>query len=485
MSAAQEIGHPTARVWSPMQQAVFAAVGDAAEDAPHLVVEALAGTGKTTTIVEALRYARGRHRLFVAFNKAIAEELAARAPTGVDVKTLNGFGFAAVRNAHGRIDVKAELDMNRLREWLPERHQFEARREIAKLVSMAKATLVGPDELPELADTLGLDLDFADDGCPIARALALADKLMRESRERTTLITFDDQVWLPIVQDLRIPRYDWVFVDETQDLNAAQLELVMRAAGGRGRICAIGDRHQAIYGFRGADSRAIPRMIERLDAEVLPLSVTYRCPRAVVAEAQRLVPALQAAPHAADGIVRTTDAATMVDAAAPGDFVVSRTNAPLIALCLRWIAAGRRAQIRGREIGAGLVQRVKRTKADSVDGLLVAIDAWCSNECRRLAKAEKDTTQIEETAACIRAVADGAQSVDHVLRRLEKVFGDADAPGIALMSTHKAKGLEADRVWLLRDTYCRWDGPEEKNLLYVAITRARHELVYVIGEEQA
>lgn len=465
-----------------MQEAVFAAVSDTAADAPHLVVEALAGSGKTTTIVESLRHARGARRLFVAFNKSIAEELAGRVPDGVEVRTLHAFGLRALNAAHGRPELNGNLNSDRLREWLPERHQFEARKEIAKLVSMAKATLTSPDGLADLADALGQDLDFADNGIPPDRAIALAGKLMRESFERAEVIDYDDMVWLPIVQDLPIPRYDWVFVDETQDLNANQLELVMRAAGNRGRVCAIGDRHQAIYGFRGADARAIPRMIERLGADVLPLSVTYRCPLAVVAEAQRLVPALQPAPGASAGIVRNADLATLFETAEPGDFVLSRLNAPLIALCLRWIAVGKRAQIRGREIGQGLIQRVRRTKAADVEALVRAIDAWCANECRRLAKAEKDTQSVEETAACIRAVADGASSVSDVIARLERVFGDTDAPGIHLMSTHKAKGLEAPRVWLLRDTYLRWPGPEEKNLLYVAITRAQHELVYVRDE---
>jgi DNA helicase-2/ATP-dependent DNA helicase PcrA len=304
--------------------------------------------------------------------------------------------------------------------------------------------------------------------------------VLNETREETEgPIDFDDMVWLPIAQRLPLPSFRWVFVDETQDLNPAQLETVVRASGSRGRICAIGDRRQAIYGFRGADVRAIPRMIERLQAEVLPLSVTYRCPVSVTREAQRLVPAISAAPNAPEGVVRTCSEDAMRSGAVAGDFVISRTNAQLISECLKWIAAGKRARIRGREIGAGLAQWVKGTKADEIDELLRLLGAWETRETQRLTRAGRDTRAIEDRAACLRVLCESCGTVRELLEKIELLFAEAHGPAIHLMSTHKAKGLEADRVWLLRDTYCKWPGAEEDNLLYVGITRAKRELIYV------
>src|SRR5690606_4552665 len=248
------------------------------------------------------------------------------------------------------------------------------------------------------------------------------------------------------VQDLPVPQYDWVFVDETQDLSPAQLELVIRAAGERGRIVAVGDRRQSIYGFRGADRDAIPRIIERLSADVLPLNVTYRCPRLVVREARKLVPTIEHAPGAPEGIVRTATLAHLEANAQPGDFVVSRANAPLVSLCFRWLAAGRRAQIKGRDIGQGLIAWVRATQATTIPQLVTCLQQWYSAELRRLTALERDTQAVTDRAQCLEALIEGCERVDDVIAKIERLFGEGDTLGITLSSTHRAKGLEADRV---------------------------------------
>lgn len=78
------------------------------------------------------------------------------------------------------------------------------------------------------------------------------------------------------------------------------------------------------------------------------------------------------------------------------------------------------------------------------------------------------------------ALAANCADVGTMLVRIETLFADSGlASAITLSSTHRAKGLEAERVWLLRDTYLKWKGPEEENLLYVGITRSKHELIFV------
>src|SRR5262249_47785764 len=112
--------------------------------------------------------------------------------------------------------------------------------------------------------------------------LERSKELLPDGRLAVRAIDFDDMIWLPVVLRLSVWTYDRVFVDETQDLNAAQLELALRACRAKGRILAIGDDKQAIYRFRGADSNAVERIIRRLSAKVLPLSVTYRCAQRIV-----------------------------------------------------------------------------------------------------------------------------------------------------------------------------------------------------------
>lgn len=473
-----------AREWSPQQAAVFAFVEDPARK--HGVVEALAGSGKTTTIVEALKHTtEGESVLMVAFNKAIATELASRAPNDVDVLTLHSFGLRAITRAMGRRKIDSWCTANQLQELMGrDRNSLEARRAVEKLISLGKGCLAqGTTELDEIADEYAIDFPK---GWDRGRLVALADKVMHADAEaKGGPISFDDMIWLPIVRDLPLPEYDWVFVDETQDLNAAQLEIVIRAAGEQGRIVAVGDRRQAIYGFRGANSNAIPEMITRLEAHVMPLSVTYRCPQLVVAEANELVPSLEAAPSAPCGVVREATEEILFRDAAPGDFVISRTNAPLVSLCFRWLAAGRKATIKGRDIGQGLIAWVKGTHATTVRELERAREQWHTAEAERLIAKERDTSAVDDKSDCLEALIAGCATVEAVIAKIERLFSDGDERGsILLTSTHRSKGLEADRVWLLRDTYCKRTGTEEENLLYVAITRSKRELIYVSADAE-
>lgn len=476
------------REWSPMQSAIFAAVED--PTAGNLVVEALAGTGKSTTIEEAVGRTSESDRVLVcAFNASIAKALEPRMPEGVEVRTLHSFGFAALRRALA--PKRPEINRFRMadvaeaifggRGW----DTRQARSFCCQLAGIAKGQAFDAlkdasklDRLDRWVDAYGLDVPK---GFDRKRLVGNTLQMLRTQQcGGHSEIDFDDQIWLPVVLGLEIPSYDFVFVDETQDLNPAQLEIIKRA-GRKGRIVAVGDRRQAIYGFRGADSRAIPRMIEELGAKTLPLSITYRCPKAVVAEANAIVPELQAAPTAPEGIVRTVSPETLEREVAAGDFVLSRTNAPLVSLCFKLVKAGKRAAIQGRAIGDGLANWVKATNAATVAELMNCLRDWRRAEVERLEALERDTEAVIDRAECLEAIASGATSVDAVLTRIERLFTNEDPTGrVLLSSTHRAKGLEADRVWLLRDTYMKFEGPEEANLLYVAITRSKRELIYVV-----
>ena len=157
--------------------------------------------------------------------------------------------------------------------------------------------------------------------------------------------------------------------------------------------------------------------------------------------------------------------------------MLSRTNAPLISLCLQFLAEGRPATMAGRDIGAGLASLVRKSEAPSVAGLITWTEKWAGDEAARLARKGRDSSIATDRAECIARIAAGARTIDEVLGRLERLFSDKDeACKILLSSTHRAKGLERDRVWMLRGTYRPGESIEEDNLTYVAITRARHEL---------
>jgi superfamily I DNA/RNA helicase len=164
--------------------------------------------------------------------------------------------------------------------------------------------------------------------------------------------------------------------------------------------------------------------------------------------------------------------------------VISRANAPLIGICLGFLAAGKPATIAGRDIGAGLLALVDKSKATTIPELLEYVDAWEKAECERLAARKRDTQPAMDRAACVEALTEGAASVAEVRARIEALFSDKDdARRIVCTTTHKAKGLERERCWILADTYSA-ASTEENNLWYVAITRAKTELC-LIGQRRS
>lgn len=496
--------------WSTYQEAVFA---DIAEGSGHTVVLARAGSGKTTTTIEGTkRVPRGLSILMVAFNKDIALVLERRAPKGVEVKTCHGFGLRACSWKYGR-DLKVEK--NRLPALArvlvrPTPANADLLGALEKTVSLSKGCLASTArEVDALMDDFGIDLGkdpVMDRASFVDAVLKLLDwckdpfkqAQMKSAREREShwvlfrsnvpMIDFDDMIWLPVVNELRVFQFDRVFIDETQDLNAAQIALALRACKKSGRILAVGDDRQAIYRFRGADENAVKNVIDRLDAKVLPLSITYRCPKSVVRVAQTIVPDLEWAPDAEEGKVAEASENDMLKNVKEGDFILSRTNAPLVGYCMRLLREGRRAHIQGRDVGAQLALFVKRSRCQTIEDLREYVDMWLEREIARLSKKipPADTTMVEDRAATILALSEGCRTVAELLSNIDSLFSEKDPEKkIVLSTTHKAKGLERDTVYMLADTYLRRargserPNKEEENLFYVAVTRAKKNLFFV------
>ncbi|MCC6557281.1 MAG: UvrD-helicase domain-containing protein [Polyangiaceae bacterium] len=458
--------------WSRYQQAIFQ---DVAGGTGHTVVLARAGSGKTTTLVEALRHVPRKERvLMMAFNKSIERELKKQAPQGAEVRTFHGYGFALLGRAFGGVDVD-ENKVPALIEKTLGHVSLEQRRALQRGVSLAKNTLAKTaKDVERLIDDFELDVPRGEEGGFAALVMELLDACAENPR----VVDYDDMVWLPLRLGLR-PRSQFgrIFVDETQDLNRAQVLLALRACSPEGRICAVGDDRQAIYSWRGADPEMIPRLIDKLRARVLPLSVSYRCARAIIALAQEIVPDIEAAPGAEKGDVRTVSEAELRRAVQPGDFVLGRVNAPLVGLCLSLLAEGRPATIMGRDIGTSLASLVRRSGTETTAELDAWLTEWAQSEATRLLLKGKDPSIPRDKAECVRRIAEGTRTTADVIGKIDALFNDTDdKKRIVLSSTHKAKGLERDRAWVLKDTYRRGLAVEEDNLWYVAVTRAKREL---------
>lgn len=271
-----------------------------------------------------------------------------------------------------------------------------------------------------------------------------------------------------------------------QDLTLAQLEIAQRVCSGR--ICLVGDEFQAIYKFRGADSGSLDRLKHELAAGELPLQTTYRCCQAVVREAQRLVPDIMAGDTNPEGVVDSESYERLLDLALPGEFILSRLNAPLVKVTLQLLKRKKRARMAGRDIGAGIMAVLKKIGCSSyttIEDALSKLRTWEVKSCTRFASYGQNDLidRTHDQADMIRSLTEEAEDVPDLMNRIEWLFTDDQEAGqILCSSVHKAKGLEAERVYILLDTFYR-RGPnhEEDNCLYVAKTRAKGHLTLIQG----
>jgi len=474
--------------WSAEQQAIF---GWFATGTGALVVQARAGTGKTTTIKHAFTVAPEATMLYAVFNKKNQKEAAEKITDNrVDVRTLHSLGFMFIKSVWSNAQPDDFIEMDRITAVSPSIPE-EPASAVEKLVGFAKNLFITVPSVGEL-EALAADRNIfsgqeaeADGGWTVNRLATVAQAVMSISlvRDPAGRVSFNDMVWLPVAANWVKPRYDLVTVDEAQDMNAPQLEMAVRAVKTGGRVCIVGDDRQAIYGFRGAASDGMGLMQTRLNAATLGLTTTYRCPSKVVAIANEIVPDYVAAPTAPEGIVDDIEGHALVQSATVGDAILSRLNAPLMTTCLALLRAGTPARIEGRDVGKQLVNMVRKFKAKSVPDFMRKLETWGDKQKARTTGKNKAAKcqLIDDQVATLAAVAEESSSVADIVSRILSLFEDSDKatrPSVVLSSVHKAKGLEWNRVFVLASTFKK-TSDEERNIYYVAITRTKKHLTFV------
>lgn len=491
-----------ARSWSPYQEGIFDAI---VHGLGNIVVEAVAGSGKTTTIIEAIRRwlvgHPGGRVAFLAFNKSIADELSRKVPSGVVAKTMHSVCFGAVLRKFKGIKVDDQKLLHwcakvALEQGLVGEEADDVVADLRRAYGLIKSTLTSVHDMGAMAavlDTHGVELEDT-------RSLSLVANLDLLMRSDKYAVTFDEMLSFVLDHNISLPKFDLLCVDEAQDMNRMQIEIMKRLLSKEGRLVAVGDTFQSIYGFRGADAEAMNRIRAEFNVSKgnqLPLSITYRCAQSVVAMAQTWVPHIQASPSADVGETITLDkfengnGQKVFDSLQSGDMVVCRVNAPLVAGALKLLAQGRKAIVRGRDIGKNLTtltNKLSKKLLDSdVSGLFQRVDEWMKAESikMRVLKKETQAQQVEDRGETLLAVMRGARTITECKNRIEMLFSD-DSVGVVFSSIHKSKGLEAPTVV--------WFGPEkcdefierarskdaerqELNLAYVATTRAITRLI--------
>lgn len=476
------------------------------------VINALAGSGKTSTIVNAVKLIPSTcNALFIAFNKEIVKELEKKLAgvKNVQVKTLHSLGLLMIRRNLG---TNIEIDEYKYRTFIKKNIKQLSSADFDKMTT--KLMQQYTDNVIQLCD-LGRynlaqcekdllqvsarhDIPIIDDECNAVL------NVMKWGRENTTSIDFTDMVWLPYELTLNPIglQYDYIFIDECQDLNAAQRELFLRCFRRGTRFIAVGDKKQAIYSFAGADAESFAKLQNLPNTTTLPLPISYRCPKKVVNLANQFVDTMECREGAPDGeIVHNVSIKDIHD----GDMVLCRTKMPLIKLYMRYLRMGVKSYVRGQDIGLNLLRMVDKTEQIVLnvslqkDGVFARLyDDLFEERNRLMIKRGMDledatlSNQIMNKYDSIKALeilAEGLTSAKDLHDRIENVFAES-ADGVCLSTIHKAKGLEANNVYILCKTLMPsrlatqdWEKEQEQNLMYVAYTRAKYKLGFVSETE--
>jgi len=449
----------------------------------NILISALAGAAKTTTLLLIAKKLRKTMILCVAFNKRIADEMTQRLPGNCTSVTLNALGHRAWAEAVGKrliLDRKKNYkilssEIEKL-STLEKKEAYKNFAETLKLVAFGKACGYVPSGHFKNAKGLLNDAEFFAhmDEEPTALQEKLLSRCAFESIKQgfAGQIDFDDQILLPTVFPASFPTFPLILLDEAQDLSALNHRMLGKFA--RKRLIAVGDECQAIYGFRGAHQDSMNLMQEKFKMTSFVLSISFRCPKSVVAEAQWRAPHMVAPDFAKQGIVRTLDTWD-VDTPANDAVIICRNNAPLFRTAIRLLQHGRYPKLIGNDIGKQLLRDMKRLGKTNMKQkeVLLAIDAW---EQEKLTKT-RATGALQDRAKCMRIFTCEGKDLGEAMAYAEHLFRQ-EGP-IQLMTGHKSKGLEFDDVYFLDQHLIDMEYQQERNLRYVVQTRTKQYLTYI------
>jgi DNA helicase II / ATP-dependent DNA helicase PcrA len=466
----------------------------------NILIKAFAGTGKTSTIVEAVKFLpKDKSITFLAFNKHIQEELKTRLPEYVRCYTTYGIGMAAIKRKYGDKIQFDEFKLDKIilkksKSW--ELHdEFKDEEEInyylnsiKKLVNLCRLSLTLKSEyIPYIAERHDiLNLNKPKD---IKRVLKVLDEM---STNRETF-DFTDMIYLPAIDNsIWMFPQDYVILDEIQDFNRCQIKIVEKIlkkdkATGKiiGRLISVGDFFQGIYGFNCADDKAFEYFEKIPNTKILPLSYSFRCSKNVILKAQEIVSDIKALDDAPDGIVRNGSA---IGEAESGDFILCRTTMPLVKLFFEFLIQGKKAIVKGSDIGVHLIELIGTI--NNIKALIVFWEKELNDFAMDLRNKgilnpneHSGFVALEDKVSTLLFLAKLSNSIEDLKLKIITIFTD-EIRGIILSTVHKAKGLEANRVFIIRPDLLplpnsrSWQWMQEMNLNYVAITRAKLELIY-------
>ena len=497
--------------FSKYQKAIFDFVQNGQGNA---VIEACAGSGKTFTLIKCIDLIKeDKSILMTAFNRDIVNALKKKTKDKPNVYTwtIHGLGLQMLYSNY----KKERLDLNEFKYHsfvsnnlktlssinfykLDKSKYFKYLDNINKYINFGRFYLCSTVE-----DLEAIEKRFEIDSIADEKSVALL--AMEWGKKHLDEIDYADMIWLPNVLMCNPwgQQFDWIMIDECQDLNKAERELVLKCRKINTRIISVGDINQMIYSFSGADPDSFNAIKTLPNTISLPLSISYRCADNIVSYAKQIVPTIEQNDDKREGIIEEKSTLEEID---NGDMVLCRNNAPLMKLYNMFIKEGKKCFVRGKDIGNNLKRLVKNTKQETLgtdlneDGVFVRLydNLFTTRDNLMLHYNIDYATSMQsaniinklDTIHALEILSEGLKTSEELIDKISTVFSDRKKQGISLSTIHKAKGLEADRVFIAcrslmpsKSAKTELEIKQERNLMYVAYTRAKNFMGFIDEDE--
>ena len=477
----------------------------------NAVISAKAGSGKTSTCVTAIKLIKPKNKvMFLAFNKSIAEELSQKLKDypNVEVRTSHSLGFAIIRkNVEGEVEldefkyrryIKSNIsELTTIDVTLTKNQLYNYIESICALVDFARFNLAQTaEEVKSLAVKYDVPIFF--DECDVVI------KVLEWGKTELNSIDYADMVWLPVELSMNARAFqkDFIFIDECQDQSLMSIELFLKCFKRGTRFIAVGDEDQCINTFCGSSEEAFQYMKDYPKTTQFDLPICYRCPETVVELAKTLVPDIKCREDAPKGdIIQKCWTSSLRS----GDMVLCRSKAPLLKVYTKLLRKGIQCYIKGQDIGTNLKKLIEEVDIEELntnlksDGVFVRLYDNLFEIRNKLMETKgldyQDATLTNyitnsyDMIMALTVLAENYTTKTELLSHIDEIF-DETREGVILSTIHKAKGLEADNVYILCNSSMpsslakkEWEKKAEQNLIYVAYTRAKKKLGFISEEE--
>lgn len=480
----------------------------------NAVISASAGSGKTYTIIKLLDYIpKDKKVLIVAFNRDIRQEIKAKVINAghknVQVDTFHSLGYKILNANFNRRFVNTDPNEYKYSNYISNNisqlstiNTFRLGKQfsqylsnIQNLVNFGRCYLSETvEDLDKVCERYGI-ICIADEKEVAVKVLEWGEKCLDE-------IDYTDMVWLPntLHLDSKFYKYDWIIVDECQDLNMVEKDMLFTCRRMGTRMLFFGDKAQEIYSFSGADSEAFDKLRELEDTIQLPLSISYRCPKNIVEYVHYLVPTIEydKKNKIKGEIIENANLSDVKD----GDMILCRNNAPLAKIYIELLRNGIKTKILGKDYSANLSKTIKNTKEEllnvdlSMQGVfsklydifydLVETTMHKQNITKEEALTSSSIIAKLDEIKVLEILSEGLTTSKELQERINDIFTDNKESGIILSTIHKSKGLESPNVYIAckslmpsKTAKQPWEIEQENNLIYVAYTRTKNKLGFL------